>query len=136
MYKKQIGSRIKALSTGKNLTQLELANDLKIDRTTLSKIETGESSPGPGILVELKRIFSTSIDWILTGEGQGLMESDDKDIDELLTTIRENRIVKHAVLSFFYEYKAVNPKLFKQPGDPGNIIDIGIKGVKNDRFGN
>jgi len=136
MDKKQIGSRIKALRTGKNLTQQELANELKIDRTTLSKIETGESSPGPGILVELKRIFSISIDWLLTGESQGLMESDDNDIDELLTAIQENRVVKHAVLSFFYEYKAKNPRLFKKTGEPDNIIDIGIGGVKNDRFGN
>ena len=128
MDKKQTGLRIKALRTGKRLTQQELANELKINRTTLSKIETGEISPAPGILLELKRIFSTSIDWILTGEGQGLLESDDKDIDELLTTIQENRIVKHAVLSFFYEYKAENPRLFKKPGDPDNIIDMRVEG--------
>jgi len=128
MDKKQTGLRIKALRTGKRLTQQELANELKINRTTLSKIETGEISPAPGILLELKRIFSTSIDWLLTGEGQGLLESDDKDIDELLTTIQENRIVKHAVLSFFYEYKAENPRLFKKPGDPDNIIDMRVEG--------
>lgn len=126
MDKKQVGLRIKALRTGKGLSQQELANRLKIDRTTLSKIETGENSLGAGTLLELKRMFSISIDWLLTGEGPEPLESDDDDLYELLEAIQENRIVKHAVLSFFYAYKAENYRLFRKPGDPDNIIDIGF----------
>ena len=127
MDKNQIGLKIKTLRTGKRLSQQELAKQLNIDRTTLSKIETGENFPAAGILVEIKRIFSISIDWLLTGNGQGPMESNDKDINELLTTLQENRIVKHAVLGFFYEYKADNPKFFKKPGNPHNEIERGEK---------
>ena len=60
MDKKQIGLRLKALRTGKGISQQELANELNIDRTTLSKIETGENPPVAAILLELKRIFSIS----------------------------------------------------------------------------
>jgi transcriptional regulator with XRE-family HTH domain len=127
MDKKQIGLKIKALRTGKRLSQQELANKLNIDRTTLSKIETGENPPAASILVELKRIFSISTDWLLTGNGPGPIESNDKDVNELLTTIQENQVVKHAVLSFFYEFKADSPKLFKKPGNPHNEIEGGEK---------
>lgn len=128
MDKKQIGSKIKALRKEKRLSQQELAEKLNIDRTTLSKIENGESTPAAGILVELKRIFSISIDWLLTANDQCPMELNDKDFNELLTTMQENRIVKHAVLSFFYQYKADNPILFMRPGNPDNEIDEDIEG--------
>jgi transcriptional regulator with XRE-family HTH domain len=127
MDKKQIGFKIKTLRTGKRLSQQELAKKLNIDRTTLSKIETGENFPAAGILVELKRIFSISIDWLLTGNGPGPIDSNDKDVSELLTTIQENRVVKHAVLGFFYEYKADNLNLFKRSENPHNEIDGGEK---------
>jgi transcriptional regulator with XRE-family HTH domain len=124
MDKKQIGLRLKALRRGKGISQQELAHELNIDRTRLSKIETGENPPAAGILLELKRIFSISIDWLLTGEGLGPMESYDSDINELLTAIHEKNAVKHAVLSFFYEYKFKHPGLFMKPGEPDNIIDL------------
>lgn len=114
MDKKEIGLKIKKLRTGKGFSQQELANMLSIDRTTLSKIETGENAPGAGILIELKRFFSISTDWLLTGSGPGPIDSNDNDVYELLTTIQENHIVKHAVLGFFYQLKANNSILFKK----------------------
>jgi len=135
MDNKIVGLRIKALRTGKGLSQQELAKELNIDRNKLSKIETGENSPTAGILLGLKRFFSISIDWLLTGEDPEPLESDDQDLHELLAAVQKNRICKHAILSYFYMYKAENPMIFKEPGEPDNIIDIGFQGVENDRSG-
>jgi transcriptional regulator with XRE-family HTH domain len=116
MDKKQIGFRIKSLRTEKEWSQEELSRRLKVDRSTLSKIETGENVPSARILAELKRIFSISIDWLLTGMGFSQPgESGDKDINELLTAIRESPGVKHAILGFFYQYKANHPEFFRNP---------------------
>jgi transcriptional regulator with XRE-family HTH domain len=117
MDKKQTGLRIKTLRAAKRLSQQDLAEKLNIGRTTLSKIETGENFPAISILVDLKRIFLVSIDWILTGNGLRPIESDDSDVIELLNTIQESQIVKHAMLSYFYEYKLKNFHLFQKPGD-------------------
>lgn len=127
MDKKQIGMRVKGLRASKGLSQQELAKKLNVDRSTISKIESGENPPAASVLVELKRIFSISTDWLLTGSGPGPIDLNDKDFNELFTVMNENNIVKHAVLGFFYEYKADNPKLFKKPGNPHNEIEGGEK---------
>jgi transcriptional regulator with XRE-family HTH domain len=113
MDKKLIGPRIRDLRTEKEWSQLELASLLKIHRSTLSKIETGDILPTTRILVELKRIFSISIDKLLANPGtMEPGESVETEVRELLTALREQPGVKHAVLSFFYQYKASHPEFF------------------------
>lgn len=125
MDKKQIGLRVKGLRASKGLSQQELAKKLNVDRSTISKIESGENPPAVSVLFELKRIFSISTDWLLTGIGPGPIDPTDRDFNELFATMNENNIVKHAVLGFFYEYKAQNYELFKRPGSPYHEIDGG-----------
>lgn len=127
MDKKQIGLRLKGLRASKGLSQQELAKKLNVDRSTISKIESGENPTAASVLIELKRVFSISTDWLLTGSGPGSIDPNDKDVNELFTVMDDNRIVKHAVLGFFYNFKADNPKLFKKPGNPENEIEGGEK---------
>ena len=117
MDKKQIGLRIKGLRMEREWSQQELSRLLKIERSTLSKIETGQNAPTARILVDLQRIFSVSSDWLLIGQGTGEPgELLDKDLNQLLTAIRESPGVKHAILGFFFQYKANHPEFFKNQG--------------------
>lgn len=121
MDKKQIGLRVKSLRAEKGMSQEALADMLKLDRSTLSKIENGEITPTARALFELKRIFSISTDWLLTGSGsREPLTSDDKEVNEMFNAVQKDTIVKHAVLGFFYKYKADNPELFKIIDKPGN----------------
>lgn len=56
---------LKKLRKEKKLTQEEIANILKIDRTTYSKYETGDSEPNIDTIIALADIFETSIDKII-----------------------------------------------------------------------
>ncbi len=69
MNKIDIGKRVRQLRTDMYLNQDEVARQLGITRANLSKLEIGHIAPTARILIQLKKIFACSIDWILTGSG-------------------------------------------------------------------
>lgn len=56
---------LRELREQKKLTQKEVANILKIDRSTYGKYETGDSEPSIETIIALANIFETSIDRIV-----------------------------------------------------------------------
>ena len=70
LYKKgdrmNLNSKIKALRREKKMTQQELADKLKIGKTTVSNYETGYSKPDTETLIEMSKIFNVSLNY-LTG---------------------------------------------------------------------
>jgi len=63
-----LGRRLRELR-GIDLTQGELANELGISQSQLSKYERGVAAPPADILLIIKQRFQVSVDWLLTGEG-------------------------------------------------------------------
>ena len=64
---KTMGRRLRELR-GFDLTQGELAKELGISQSQLSKYERGAAAPPADILFFIKHRFQVSIDWLLTGE--------------------------------------------------------------------
>ena len=115
----KIGSRIKTLRVEIGINQETLAQKLGLDRGTISKMERGENFPTYKTLIELKRIFNVSIDWLLTGEGfKYPMDRDDEyddNLKEMIHDLKNNETAKIKVLSFFYSYKAKHLSQFINP---------------------
>jgi transcriptional regulator with XRE-family HTH domain len=63
-----LGRRLRELR-GFDLTQGELAKELGISQSQLSKYERGAAAPPADILFFIKQRFRISVDWLLTGEG-------------------------------------------------------------------
>jgi transcriptional regulator with XRE-family HTH domain len=63
-----LGRRLRELR-GFDLSQGELAKELGISQSQLSKYERGVAAPPADILFFIKQRFEVSIDWLLTGEG-------------------------------------------------------------------
>jgi transcriptional regulator with XRE-family HTH domain len=63
-----LGRRLRELR-GYDLTQGELAKELGISQSQLSKYERGAAAPPADILFFIKQRFRVSVDWLLTGEG-------------------------------------------------------------------
>ena len=63
---KAIGRRIRE-TRGFDLTQEEFARQLGISQSQLSKYERGLVPPAADVLIQLKKKFGVSIDWLLTG---------------------------------------------------------------------
>jgi transcriptional regulator with XRE-family HTH domain len=67
------GTRLKQARKGKRLTQNEVAGQLGIDFTTVSKYENNKSQPDNETLRELAVLYEVSLDWLLTGQmGEGV----------------------------------------------------------------
>jgi transcriptional regulator with XRE-family HTH domain/NACalpha-BTF3-like transcription factor len=65
-----IGKRILELRTKAGLTQLELAERLYVTDKAVSKWERDAGDPNTQALIEMGKIFSVSIDYLLTGESK------------------------------------------------------------------
>ncbi len=62
------GTRLKHARKNKRLTQNEVAEQLGVDFTTVSKYENDKSQPDNETLKELAGLYEVSIDWLLTGK--------------------------------------------------------------------
>lgn len=62
------GIRLKQARKNKRLTQNEVADQLGIDFTTVSKYENDKSQPDNDTLRELAGLYEVSLDWLLTGQ--------------------------------------------------------------------
>ncbi|MCU0287022.1 MAG: helix-turn-helix domain-containing protein [Acidobacteria bacterium] len=103
---KEIGERIKTVRKAKGLKQRDLAASLNIAMPDLSRIENGDILPSSQILLKLKELLNISIDFLFCGESshEASTPIDDNDLRFLLKCCKENPQIKHAVLSYFFEY--------------------------------
>lgn len=86
----EFNEKLQQLRTGKNLTQEQLAEQLYVSRTAISKWESGKGYPNIESLKCISKFFSVTIDELLSGE-------------ELITLAEtENRSNLKKVYSFIY----------------------------------
>ncbi|MFX3643350.1 MAG: helix-turn-helix domain-containing protein [Candidatus Pristimantibacillus sp.] len=63
-----LGERLATLRNTKNMTQDELAKNLKIGKSTLGMYETNKREPDLNTIALLAAYFEVSIDWLITGK--------------------------------------------------------------------
>lgn len=73
-----IGERLYKLRKEKNISQEELANELNVSRQTISKWETGESTPDFDKIVPLCNYFNITSDELLSGKENIIVARDDE----------------------------------------------------------
>ena len=67
---KQSGVRIQQLRTQNGYTQEEFSKILNIDRSNLSRIESGKRSCSLELLVQLSGLFDVTLDYLILGQGE------------------------------------------------------------------
>ena len=90
------GDRLAAAREAASLTQKELALKVGIKLSTLRNWENDLSEPRANRLNMLAGLLGVSLSWLLTGEGEGVLLSDDgegmsADVGALLTELRAAR---------------------------------------------
>lgn len=137
--KKDIGLRMRQIRKALGYTQEQMVAYFDIGRANYSRIEKGEVHPGATILHTLRTRFNVSLDWLISNNGKMFLKDREKKNDrvkidfghstsevlDLLETMDKVPMVKHAMLSFFLEYKLRNKKIIREvidernnPGEP------------------
>lgn len=62
------GEKLKEIRARAGFTQKQVADALKIDRSTYASYETGRSHPSPVTLLQLSKIFNTTMENLLDDE--------------------------------------------------------------------
>ncbi|WLD92529.1 helix-turn-helix transcriptional regulator [Alkalihalobacillus sp. AL-G] len=92
---KLIGSYISSLRKEKDMTQVELADNVNVSHQAVSKWERGESLPDIETLIELGKLFRKSVDGLLSG---GQTDQGFKNTDSFVRELSANRLGKAADL--------------------------------------
>jgi transcriptional regulator with XRE-family HTH domain len=143
--RKAVGQRMRKLRKTMGYTQEKMVSFFDIGRANYSRIEKGEVWPGVHILYILRTRFCVSLDWLITNTGKMFTrerhnkESEGKidlghysdEIKDLLNYIERVPMVKHAILSYYLEYKIKNQTIIQHfleeaetsfsPGKKANI---------------
>lgn len=82
MDQQKIGAFLKELRKEKNITQEQLADEMRVSRRTVSRWETGSNMPDLDILIDISEYYGVDLKDILNGQ----RKSDDMD-KELKDTV-------------------------------------------------
>lgn len=125
--KKEIGQRMRKLRKALGYTQEQIVEYFEIGRANYSRIEKGEVHPGAMILSTLHTKFNVSLDWLICNNGKMFLRDRDKhepdsiadfgaaqdEIREMLRYMENSPMIRHAMLSYFLEYRVRNNDIIK-----------------------
>jgi transcriptional regulator with XRE-family HTH domain len=90
----QLPERIKEIRKASKMSQVKFANFLGVDRSHISKLETGAATPSAALIKLICKFFSINEDWLKNGQGKKFVSDYDiqkEDLDELEFDINEER---------------------------------------------
>ena len=59
-----IGDRLRALRKDRGLTQVQMAQMLNVQQSRINRYESGASTPGPDVFIQLADFFDVSMDYL------------------------------------------------------------------------
>ena len=89
---KQSGGRIQQLRIQQGYTQERFARELNIDRSNLSRIESGSRGCSLDLLIQFSELFNVSLDYLILGQVR--MSQDDPQKRERLKK-ELDKAIKH-----------------------------------------
>lgn len=116
----QFGEKIKQLRQAKNLTQSDLANQLNVERSTISSYETKNHQPSHDKLVALAENLGVSVDFLLN------------DTYSINLDLASDLSLEQDEMELLSEYRALSNTAKQQLKDHAkalNLMDLYSKGL-------
>jgi transcriptional regulator with XRE-family HTH domain len=123
--RREIGARIRKVrmsaNNGKGMSLEEMAECLGVSFSHLSKAEAGINAFSPRFVESVAREFATSMDWLLTGEGQmmtcELKQEKDGYVVRMVDRVSPARIAE----------MILDPTLIEQAKGVSKILNINLQ---------
>ncbi len=95
------GDRVAAAREAADMTQAQLARRLGVKKTTLMGWEQDLSEPRANKLSMVSGLLNVSMSWLLTGEGEGLSEPGELDVEvgDFAGVLQELRALRNEMRS-------------------------------------
>lgn len=87
MDQQKIGAFLKELRKEKNITQEQLADEMRVSRRTVSRWETGSNMPDLDILIDLSEYYDVDLKDILNGQRKS--EEMEKELKDTVLKVAE-----------------------------------------------
>ncbi|OQY37926.1 MAG: hypothetical protein B6226_04385 [Candidatus Cloacimonetes bacterium 4572_65] len=87
-----IGERIKEIRKVKKIKQVKLAESLKLKASALSQMESGKIKPSIDTMTKLCDAYGINLHWLITGNGNMLIEGSSLEEIDTLEKVFENHI--------------------------------------------
>lgn len=104
-----MGNRIKELRKKLGLTQQEFADRLGIKRNAITNYEVGRNNPADMVISLICREFNVNEQWLRTGDGEMLAESDSFSLDDFVKS-HGGTDLELEILKTYFE---IDPKIRK-----------------------
>ncbi len=109
--------RLKSIREFIGLNQVSFAELFEVSQRTLSNWETGRNEPSLNVLQKLHLDYNVNLNWLLTGQGQMILDSSDNvDVPEYISILIKKSYelspdgFTQNLIKFIFEY-SVRPKL-------------------------
>lgn len=84
---KESGKRIQQLRIQHRYSQQQLAKELNVNRSYLSRIESGHNGCSVDLFVQLSNLFQVSLDDLILGQNQQNISSNKKQLEETINQL-------------------------------------------------
>lgn len=119
----EFNEKLQQLRKRKGLTQEELASQLYVSRTAISKWESGRGYPNIDSLKEISKFFSVSIDDLLSGNELLSLAEEDRKQKEMCTRSLTAGLLDICIILFFFL------PFFNESAD-GSIISTSLSAIR------
>lgn len=89
MYIETFANKLKKARNDTGLTQREVAEELKISKSTIASYETGRTQPDIEMLGTLADFYNVSVDWLLGTKGNNKKEEDYKNMYDVYKKVKK-----------------------------------------------
>lgn len=106
-----IGDRLRALRKDRGLTQVQMAQYLNVQQSRINRYETGASTPGPEVFIQLADFFDVSMDYLYGRCDDPRGKLYDNQAKELTQRAKENPEIEEFVEMLFDPKSATSGKV-------------------------